>query len=161
MTVEKLRIDYLSESAAEIEDILWKLRSDDKIKRFATRLRGSRMTNFKSLSDELSSSLHFPYYFSSNWASLDECLGDLEWLFSEEIFLIFEELDNILSDQDERIATFVEILESAILEHGQNRNGHQKLRIILQKNDNRFILFQNEFSKGDLDFTPFCINGDD
>ncbi|MCG8529682.1 MAG: barstar family protein, partial [Desulfovibrionales bacterium] len=135
-----------------------KLRSDDKIKRFATRLRGSRMTNFKSLSDELSSSLHFPYYYSSNWASLDECLGDLEWLFSEEIFLFFEELDSILFDQDERIPTFIDTLESAIQEHGRNKKGYQKLRIILQKNDSHFILFQNEFSKGNLDFTPFLYD---
>ena len=39
---------------------------------------------------EISSALRFPYYFGNNWAALDECLTDLDWLSFSGILIVID-----------------------------------------------------------------------
>ena len=154
----RLKIEYSTQSAKEIEEILWRLRADSEIKRFVTRARGSLMADFRALSNELSACLHFPYYYRANWDSLEECLQDLEWLFSEEFFLVFDNLDCVMPGQDESFVTFIQILEAAIQAHGRNRWGHQKLRIVVQRNDSNLARIQEELDKTNIQLLPFTLS---
>ncbi|MEN6627669.1 MAG: barstar family protein [Candidatus Sumerlaeia bacterium] len=49
----------------------------------------------------MKSVLEFPSYFGWNWNALDECLGDLEWLPGDAVFLIFTHGDMLLAKADD------------------------------------------------------------
>jgi hypothetical protein len=59
-------------------------------------LRGQNMEHIESFYDELAAVLQFPLYFGRNWAALDECLSDLEWLPADAYLLILANAPSIL-----------------------------------------------------------------
>lgn len=62
---------------------------------YVSYIRGSRCKSEKDFFLEISASLQFPYYFGENWAALDECLCDLEWLLFDGLFLVVDDFNLI------------------------------------------------------------------
>ncbi|MHB1924769.1 MAG: barstar family protein [Acidimicrobiales bacterium] len=67
------------------------------------------------LFDSVSSVLEFPDYFGSNWAALDECLRDLDWLPpSDPYVLILLNAAELLADEaPSALRTLLEIIAGA------------------------------------------------
>lgn len=62
---------------------------------YAAYIRGKRCTDDESLFREFSAAFQFPSYFGMNYAALDECLTDLDWLSFGGIFLLIDHADCI------------------------------------------------------------------
>jgi hypothetical protein len=98
-------------SEAEVDSFIWSApRRDDMVVRV---LRGSRSASRKELFQEWAAALQFPYYFGHNWAALDECLDDLEWLPARRYVLFLTEFQDVLAAADEDLRSFIRILRRA------------------------------------------------
>lgn len=64
-------------------------------------IRGKRCRTEESFFAEISASFQFPYYFGENWAAMDECLCDLEWLHVRRIFVIIDDFSCMFSGQEQ------------------------------------------------------------
>jgi hypothetical protein len=84
-------------------------------------VRGVKMRSVAALMDEVAAALQFPYYFGENWAALDECLSDMEWLLpSKGIVLVVSRADLVLVDEGvEALEAFVASLRNASNEFGE------------------------------------------
>ena len=76
-------------------------------------MRGSKCRSAEGLFAELAKALEFPDYFGHNWDALEECLADLEWLPAKGYLLFFTDAEQILPDDEEEFATFLEVLNDA------------------------------------------------
>lgn|GEM_PF-4348210 len=155
MGVIESKIEYSKLPVKDVEQLTWDLRRIGAGKVFAARGRGSRMSDFQSMSNELSACLHFPDYYGDNWDALNECMQDLEWLFAEEVFLAIDEFDLVFPGNDEDFRILMEILEDAIQEHGNNQEGNQKLRVILQITDEGYESLQIRLEKKNIRLSEF------
>jgi len=66
---------------------------------YVSYIRGTRCTNEQKFFCEISASFQFPYYFGENWAAMDECLCDLEWINPSKVFIVVEDFSQLFSDQ--------------------------------------------------------------
>ena len=66
---------------------------------YTSYIRGSRCRTETDFFREISASLQFPYYFGENWAALDECLCDLEWLRFEKLLIIIDDYSQLFSSK--------------------------------------------------------------
>lgn len=48
---------------------------------------------------EVSAAFRFPYYFGWNWAALDDCLTDLEWLSFSSLLLVVDRAELLFRDE--------------------------------------------------------------
>jgi hypothetical protein len=79
------------------------------------RLRGARMRTEAGLQAEFARRLEFPAYFGHNWAALEDCLTDLEWLPAPAYLLVIEEAEQVLIDEPpERTGLFGDLLIGAV-----------------------------------------------
>jgi RNAse (barnase) inhibitor barstar len=76
-------------------------------------VRGSKCRTSTGLFAEFARVLDFPDYFGHNWDALEECLADLEWLPAKGYILLLTDAEQILPDDEEDFATFLEILSDA------------------------------------------------
>jgi hypothetical protein len=77
-------------------------------------VRGLKMLRTPALMDEVSAAMQFPYYFGANWAALDECLADLEWLRPGAGYVVVAaDADAVLRYEPEALAAFVACLRAA------------------------------------------------
>jgi hypothetical protein len=78
----------------------------------AVRLvRGKKMKTRVDLFNEFAAAFQFPDYFGENWAALDECLSDLEWLPADGYVMLMSNVAGILSEEDsEDRAIFLRLL---------------------------------------------------
>ena len=67
---------------------------------YCSYIRGKRCKTEKLFFNEISASLQFPYYFGENWAALDECLCDLEWICFKKLFVVIEDYSCLFSAED-------------------------------------------------------------
>lgn len=67
---------------------------------YTSYLRGKRCKTEDSFFHEVSASFQFPYYFGENWAAMDECLCDLEWLYASKIFVVIDDFCCMFSGQE-------------------------------------------------------------
>lgn len=66
----------------------------------SVRVRGRRMRSTDGLMAEMSAALQFPHYFGENWAALDECLSDMDWLLpTKAIVVLVGEPSDVLRDE--------------------------------------------------------------
>jgi len=66
---------------------------------FSVRIvRGHKMQRLEDLFNEFAAALQFPDYFGENWAALEDCLFDLEWLRAEGYVLMIPHAAKVLSD---------------------------------------------------------------
>lgn len=70
--------------------------------------------NKQQLLKEVSEKLQFPNYFGENWDALEECLVDLSWLEFNRIVLIFSEVNQLMLNDDESLAIFIEIIVDVV-----------------------------------------------
>jgi len=64
------------------------------------RVRGPRMRSTDGLMAKMSAALQFPHYFGENWAALDECLSDMDWLLpTKAIVVLVGEPSDVLRDE--------------------------------------------------------------
>ena len=63
--------------------------------------------------------LKFPAYSALNWDSLDECLADLSWI--TELTVVLRHSDLPLVGNFVELRKYLEVLDSALKEQGQNR----------------------------------------
>lgn len=84
-------------------------------------VRGAKMRSTAALMDEVSAALQFPYYFGENWAALDECLADMEWLMpSKGLVLVVRDADLVLCEEEvEELESFVAALRNASDEYAE------------------------------------------
>ena len=81
-------------------------------RQFAVRLvRGEKMQTMEELFDEFAAAFQFPTYFGENWAALDECLSDLDWLPAEGYVTAVSNTALVLGKEDtEDQAVFFRLL---------------------------------------------------
>ena len=80
-------------------------------------IRGSICCTLNGFFKEISATLHFPYYFGWNWAAVDECLTDLDWLSFTKILIVIDDYGQLFSAEQDRTAlcnTLVKYLDSFI-----------------------------------------------
>ena len=85
-------------------------------------VRGAKMRSTVALMDEVAAALQFPHYFGGNWAALDECLADMEWLLpSKGIVLVVRDAGQVLVDDlVEELEAFVTALRNASNEYAES-----------------------------------------
>ena len=76
-------------------------------------LRGGKCRTSAGLFAEFARALDFPEYFGHNWDALEECLADLEWLPAKGYVLILSDAEQVLPDDEEDYATFLEVMSDA------------------------------------------------
>lgn len=78
------------------------------------RLDGSRMRTAEELWAEFARRLDFPPYFGHNWAALEDCLTDLDWLRAPSYLIVIDSADQILAEeQDPLVGLFGDLLVRA------------------------------------------------
>jgi RNAse (barnase) inhibitor barstar len=82
-------------------------------------LDGSRMATVDRLFAEMSARLEFPEYFGANWAALDECLADLEWLHGLAYALVITNAGELLISEPDQLSVLVRVLVGAATEWAQ------------------------------------------
>ena len=74
----------------------------------------NRCKDHRGLFSEFANVLKFPAYFGNNWAALDECITDLEWLPASGYVLLLKDADQLLVDDSrEEYAKFVRAMKKA------------------------------------------------
>lgn len=61
----------------------------------------------------IGAALQFPYYYSRNWDSLQECVRDLSWIESREITIFFAEADTLKTSLGDDLGVLASILADA------------------------------------------------
>jgi len=80
-------------------------------------VRGAKSRTLNDLFDEISAALQFPYYFGDNWAALDECLADLDWLRGGAYVLLFTESNRLLDgERSAELKILLDVLEKVARE---------------------------------------------
>lgn len=90
-------------------DRLMKVPSDFAMK----TLQGTKCRTSADLFAEFARALSFPDYFGHNWDALEECLADLEWLPAKGYVLCVTDAEQVLRQDEEGYATFIEVLSDA------------------------------------------------
>lgn len=76
-------------------------------------LRGRKCRTSAGLFAEFARAFDFPDYFGHNWDALEECLADLEWVPAKGYVLILTDAEQVLPDDEEDYATFLEVMSDA------------------------------------------------
>ncbi|HJT19823.1 MAG TPA: barstar family protein [Nitrospira sp.] len=76
-------------------------------------LKGTKCSTAAGLFAEFARVMRFPDYFGHNWDALEECLADLEWLPAKGYVLLMTDSEQVLQDDEEEYATFIEVLSDA------------------------------------------------
>ncbi len=75
------------------------------------RMDGARMRTEGGLHAEFARALSFPAYFGHNWAALEDCLIDLEWLPAPAYLLVVDDAAHLLEGEPpERTGLFGDLL---------------------------------------------------
>jgi hypothetical protein len=80
-------------------EIYTQLCMEAEIGYYTAYLRGKRCKTEDFFFNEVSAAFQFPYYFGENWAAMDECLCDLEWLYASKIFVVVDDFSCMFSNQ--------------------------------------------------------------
>lgn len=103
-------------SHSDLTNLLWGVSNHSEYKIQMRVLRGSRMVNIQSLFDEISAALQFPYYFGYNWAALDECITDLEWMKGDAYIIAISDFNILHQELGSTTGTLLQILDNAATE---------------------------------------------
>ena len=60
---------------------------------------GKAVSNLDELFKAFSDAFQFPDYFGNNWAALDECINDLDWLEASSYILVLKDVEKMLSNE--------------------------------------------------------------
>ncbi|WP_270164503.1 barstar family protein [Paenibacillus sp. SYP-B4298] len=76
----------------------------------------------EKLFDEFSAVYQFPYYFSANWNSFEECINDLAWLQADAYIMCISNAENLLQLSNSDFDSFTSILADSVREWQDGRN---------------------------------------
>lgn len=85
-------------------------------------VRGKKMKSRAGLFDEFAAAFQFPDYFGENWAALEECLDDLEWLPADGYVMLVSDAPNLLSEEDPQDRTTLLRLLARVCKHWQTEH---------------------------------------
>jgi hypothetical protein len=103
-------LHVLTCGAGEAFDLAWALAIEDA-RAVARIVRGRKCRGHAALFDEFAAAWQFPPYCGANWAALDECLADLEWLPARAYVLIVTDAAQLLTDEGpEAFAAFLDLV---------------------------------------------------
>ena len=108
-------------TALSYEQEYSKLYSEAQLGAYTSFIRGKRCQTEDDLFHEISASFQFPWYFGENWAALDECLCDLEWLSFKRIFLIISDFSKMFKGNTNLQKILIKYLECAV-EYWESQN---------------------------------------
>lgn len=156
----RFHVAHLSAKDFYSRGYAWSLRSpatnsSETVLRF---LRGERMRTAEALFDEFAAALQFPYYFGRNWAALDECLADLEWVPGQRYILMFTQAEAICKDENlPEFSTLLKILSKVsaewatpIAQQGALDRSAKQFHSVFQCGDSHLI--EERFSEANLQF---------
>lgn len=105
---------YVTEADyASVTNWGWQFSSDNTLGRDVRFVRGRKSRNVKSLFNEFSAALQFPYYFGENWNAFDECISDLDWLGCKFCVVVVFDAEQLLSDEEQDLNVLMRILQDA------------------------------------------------
>ncbi|MDX1932451.1 MAG: barstar family protein [Capsulimonadales bacterium] len=87
--------------------------------RKTVRIDGNTVSTTDELFDCLSQYLEFPNYFGRNWSALEDCLGDLQWLGTNVITVIWFQCRTYFLKNPEDFLTFLDVFENSASWHKQ------------------------------------------
>lgn len=129
-------------SSSDITDFGYSLLTHDSRDLVVRFIRGAKMSTIERMHNEIGAVLQFPWYYGENWAALDECINDLEWLPGKAYILIFTDAEQLLAEEDdELLGIFIRVLHNAAAEwNGQVDSGSQMrsfapFHVIFQSSD--------------------------
>ena len=96
------------------EQIYSKLFSEAQLGSYTSYIRGRRCETEDAFFREISASFQFPWYFGENWAALDECICDLEWLNFKRIFVVVDDFSKIFKGNIELQKLLIKYLSCAV-----------------------------------------------
>lgn len=82
------RINYVARTPDQLYSEVYDLRANKDA--FVCYIRGKCCRDYASFIAQFASALQFPEYFGDNWAALDECLTDLDWLRMKEVSIVID-----------------------------------------------------------------------
>lgn len=101
-------------SSSDVTDFGYSLFFDKSPGLVVRFIRGGKMPTIERMHDEIGAALQFPWYYGENWAALDECISDLEWLPGKAYILIFTDAEQLLVEEDDKLfGIFIRILNDA------------------------------------------------
>jgi hypothetical protein len=108
-------LHLLTADPSETCDFAWALQRKSQARAVVRVVRGSKSRTLDGLFDEMAAALQFPYYFGENWAAVDECLADLEWLPGDAYILFFTNCEQVLDSESTRdLEALFQVLENAV-----------------------------------------------
>jgi hypothetical protein len=83
---------------------------------------GARATTSATLFEEFAQAARLPGYFGRNWAALDECLADLEWLPGSSYVVTLRNPGRLLESAPRERPLFVKVITKVALEWAEPVN---------------------------------------
>lgn len=126
------------------------------------KVNGKRMCSLDGIFYEFSAAYQFPEYFGHNWAALDECINDLDWINANSFVLILMNFDTMFTKSNlANVKILVKILFNTCLNwKNGSEDGFQKrntpFHIIFHTNTNSDTINDQIFKPIGVDF--FIIN---
>lgn len=93
----------------EASNLIYRLRTSQH-DGIACTIRGHKCKTYDALHNEIAAALQFPGYYGENWAALDECITDLEWLPGNWYLLHIVNIENVLEAASRDFTTFIHLL---------------------------------------------------
>lgn len=84
------------------------------------------ITDKRDLLRHIAAKMKFPGYFGFNRDALDECLADLSWLQSRDVYMWQEDIP--LTDEPDEARRYIQVLRGM-----PNESGYVRLRISFPK----------------------------
>lgn len=91
-------------------------------------IRGRKMSTLNCAFDELAAALQLPYYFGNNWAALDECINDRDWMPQDKCILVVTHAKNLFFEEpapERELEVFQSLLTRAIHDWASGANGRK------------------------------------
>ena len=116
------RVHITVTSESDLCDGVWALEGSSNGKIAARIVRGVKCQTPQTLFDEVAAALQFPYYFGENWAALDECLADMEWI-QAEVCVIFVSRASLLlhNGRPQEVDSFLQLLARVATQFGREQ----------------------------------------
>lgn len=111
-------VHYCKMSKDEIYQMLFRASDSGS---YISYIRGSRCQTEEAFFYEISASFQFPWYFGENWAALDECMCDLDWLKFESIVIAIDDFQMMFCE-DASLQTLLVKYLTIMVDYWKSRN---------------------------------------
>lgn len=91
-------------------------------------IRGVKSQTEAAFFQEIGAALQLPYYFGDNWAALDECLNDMDWMPEGTLFLVVSDYGKLFAkepDQAVLVKKFLALMHRAMEDWKAGNNGRE------------------------------------